>query len=336
MNRKLVKGLCLATVLSFSLSTLAAEKAAKTKLRIGWVFAMANAPALIAKEKGYFKELGVDVELVSYTSGPRVRKGLLSGKLDMAYIGAPPVYHWYAKGLKSKILAKVNYGQAAVIVHKDSDIKNVAGLRGKKIAGVKIGSGMDVLLRGYVISEAGKMNPRRDLDIRPMKPGSMGAAIASKVVAGAFSWEPFTSKYVLEGNAKIIMDMNKEIPNYPWYVIMAVPKAMTEKRAAIVKALKAHQKAVKFLNSSPTAGNKIIAKAFNLKSVKDKKGKIHTADDILAAARKRIGWQYELTKKDSDFVQRLMNYSHKLGYMTKKLTIAELIDTSFMKEAMKK
>ncbi len=305
------------------------------KLQIGWVFAMANAPILIAKEKGYYKEVGLDVELSSFTSGPRVRKGLLSGKLDMAYIGAPPVYHWYAKGLKSKILAKVNYGQAAVIVHGSSEIKDLEGLRGKKIAGVKIGSGMDVLLRGYVIGEAGKMDPLKDLEIRPMKPGSMGSAIAAKTVQGAFCWEPFTSKYVLKGTAKVILDMNKEIPKYPWYVVMAVPKAMKEKRAQIVLALKAHKKAIDFLNSSPTAGNDILIKAFSLKSVTDASGKVHTATDILKLARTRIGWEAELTNDDTGFIQRLMDYSNKLRYMDKKLRADELIDKSFMQEAMK-
>lgn len=70
-----------------------ADEAKPLKLRIGWVFAMANAPALIAKEKGYFKEEGLDVEILSFTSGPIVHQALAAGELDMAYIGSPPVYH---------------------------------------------------------------------------------------------------------------------------------------------------------------------------------------------------------------------------------------------------
>jgi len=311
-----------------------AKKVVKAKkIRIGWVYAMANAPVLIAKEKGYFKALGIEVELHAYTSGPRVRAGLQSGKLDLAYIGAPPVYHWYSKGLKSKIIAKVNYGQAAVIVRKDSGITSLEGLRGKKMAGVKIGSGMDVLLRGYVLQEHAKLNPRKDVDIRPMKPGNMGAAVENKVVAGAFVWEPFTSKYLMRGNTQIILDLNKALPKYPWYVIMAMPKAMQEKRELIVKVLSAHKKAVAFLNSSPTAGNDIIAKAFNLTDIVDADGKTHTPNDILMSARKRLGWDANLTASDTKFIQRLMNYSFKLRYIKKEMKAAELIDTSFLKAA---
>ncbi len=312
--------------------SMAADKPQKV-IRIGWVYAMANAPVLIADKKGYFKEQGIKVELQSFTSGPRVRQGLMSGKLDLAYIGTPPVYHWYSKGLKSKIIAKVNYGQAAVIVRKDSGITKVSGLRGKKMAGVKIGSGMDVLLRGFVLTEKSKLDPRKDLEIRPMKPGNMGAAVENKVVDGAFVWEPFTSKYLLRGKTKLILDVNKELPQYPWYVIMAMPKALKEKREEIIKVLKAHKKAVAFLNSSPTAGNDIIAKAFHLTEVKDDKGKVHTPAEMLSMARQRLGWQSNLTAKDKEFVQRLMNYSRKLGYIKKDLSANELIDDSLLKAA---
>lgn len=54
-----------------------------------------------------------------------------------------------------RILAKVNYGQAAVIVDAKSPINSLEQLKGKKLAGVKKGSGMDVLLRGYVLKKAG-------------------------------------------------------------------------------------------------------------------------------------------------------------------------------------
>ncbi|MFV1993749.1 MAG: ABC transporter substrate-binding protein, partial [Acidiferrobacterales bacterium] len=92
---------------------LIATAQAVENLKIGWVYAMANAPILIAKQKGYFKEQGLDVEIIKFNSGPLLRQAISAEELDLAYIGAPPVYHWYAEGLKSRILAKVNYGQAS-------------------------------------------------------------------------------------------------------------------------------------------------------------------------------------------------------------------------------
>ena len=305
----------------------------KEKIRIGWVYAMANAPIIIAQEKGYFDELGLDVEIRSFTSGPIVQQALAAGELDMAYIGAPPVYHWFSRGLDSRILAKVNYGQAAVIVRKDSGIDDLQGLRGKKVAGVKKGSGMDVLLRGYVLGEEAKMQPDKDVSIVPMPSGNMGPSVESKVVDGAFIWEPFTSQSELRGDSKVIFDMNQAVPKYPWYVVMAMPEALKNKRSAIKKVLAAHKKAVEFLNSSPDAGNDIIAKAFKLETVKNEKtGETVTGTQIVAQARKRLGWEWDLTDKDLHFIQNLMDYSLSLGYINKPLKVDELVDTSFTNE----
>jgi len=309
--------------------------AAKEKIRIGWVFAMANAPIVIAKEKGFFTEAGLEAEIISFTSGPIVHQALAAGELDMAYIGSPPVYHWYSRGLESRILAKVNYGQAAVIVRKDSGINSMSDLRGKKMAGVRKGSGMDVLLRGYVLGEA-SLTPDKDVQIVPMPSGNMGPSVESHVVDGAFIWEPFTSQFELRGDSKVIFNMNDAVPNYPWYVVMAMPDALKNKRSAVKKVLKAHKRAVEYLNSSPDAGNDIIAKTFKLENVKnDKTGKAIPGRDIVAQARKRLGWEWDLTQKDMDFIQNLMNYSLDLGYIKRPLTVTNIVDRSITQEIEK-
>ncbi len=328
--RKAVAVLVLFVSMVFSVSIWADEK-----LKIGWVFAMANAPVLIANEKGYFKDEGLDVEILQFSDGPLLHQALSAGQLDMAYIGSPPVYHWFSQGLDSRILAKVNYGQASVITRKDSGINSISDLHGKKLAGVKKGSGMDVLLRGYILGESGKMNADKDLDVISMPPGNMDASVEQKVVDAAFVWEPFTTRSLFRGNTKILMDMNKEVPKYPWYVVMAMPDTLKNKRSAVVKALRAHKRAVEFLNSSPEAGNEIIAAAFKLGDVEDEKGNKHNANEMVNAARTRMGWEYELKNDDIKFVQRLMNYSYNLGYIKKELKVGDIVDTTYMTEASK-
>ncbi|MDH5547675.1 MAG: ABC transporter substrate-binding protein [Gammaproteobacteria bacterium] len=312
---------------------LSATVSAEEKVRIGWVYAMANAPVVIADKQGLFAKEGVEVEITSFTSGPILHQALAAGQLDMAYIGAPPVYHWYSRGLKSQILAKVNYGQAAVIVRKDSGITSLKDLRGKKIAGVKKGSGMDVLLRGYVLGEAAGLEADKDVRVIPMPPGNMGPSVENGVVDAAFIWEPFTSQYELRGTTKVIFDMNEAVPGYPWYVVMAPPEVLKEKRAAITKVLRAHNKAIEFLNSAPDAGNDIIAEAFKMETVEGPDGKKYPGTAVVAQARKRIGWDSSIKKSDSDFIQQLMTYSYKLGYIKGELTPKQLVDASVMSDA---
>jgi NitT/TauT family transport system substrate-binding protein len=291
---------------------------------------MANAPVVIADKNGLFKAEGVDVKVIQFASGPLLNQALAAGEIDLAYVGTPPVYHWFSRGLESKILAKVNYGQEAVIVRKDSGINAIADLKGKKMAGVRKGSGADVLLRGYVLGEMGKVEGDKDVTIVQMPTANMPSAVEEKVVDAAYIWEPFTSQSLARGNTKIILDINSTLPQHPWYVVIAPPKALAERRDDIVKALRAHKKAVEYLNSSPTAGNDLIAAEFKLQAVQDANGKEHKPADIVAAARTRLGWAYEITDTDKVFIQRLMGYSLALGFIKAEMKPDDLIDTSYM------
>ena len=303
------------------------------EIRIGWVYAMANAPVLVADSNGYFKEQELDAKLLSFTSGPLLKQAMVAGEIDLAYIGSPPVYHWFSRGLESKILAKVNYGQAAVVSRKDSGVTALADLEGRKMAGVRRGSGMDVLLRGYVIGEAAGLVPDKDTQIISMPSGNMGPSLESKVVDAAFMWEPFISQFLLRGNTQVIFDMNEAEPRYPWYIISAMPEAMEQRPDAIVKALRAHRKAVDFLNSSEDAGNDVIAAAFRLGEVTGPDGTVYPPVEVVRQARARLGWEWSLNDNDIAFIQRLMDWSLELGYIKKKLTTGDLIDRSFAAKA---
>ncbi|WAH55821.1 ABC transporter substrate-binding protein [Pseudomonas silvicola] len=317
------------SALTLATSAFAADK----PLRIGYVFAMANAPALIADKEGFYKQEGLDVDLKALGDGPVIQQALAAGELDVAYVGTPPVYQWYSRGLKSTILAKVNYGQAAVLVGDHSPVQQLQDLKGKKLAGVKKGSGMDVLLRGYVLKEKAGLDPDHDLNIIDMPPGNMNAALDRGIVDAAFTWEPFVSQAVLCGSARVLLDVNQALPQYPWYVVIALPKTLHERPDDVVKLLRAHRKAVAFLNEHPAEANRIIADAFRLEPVQGPDGKTISPEAIVAQARTRLGWSADLGPADIQFIQRLMNDSKALGFMDTAMTPAQLVDTSYLEKA---
>jgi NitT/TauT family transport system substrate-binding protein len=302
-------------------------------LRIGWVYAMANAPAVIADKKGFYAAEGLNVDIKPFPDGPLLQQAVAAGDLDIAYVGSPPVYHWFSRGLESKILAQVNFGQAAVFAGIKSPINVIADLRGKKLASLAKGSGMDVLLRGYVLKEKAKLDPDRDLSIISMPPGNMNAALEHNDVDAAFSWEPFVSQALLRGSSKLILDVNRELPQYPWYVIIALPKTLQDRPADVVKLLRAHLKAIAFLQSNPDESNQIIADAFKLENIQSPAGKTIKPEEIVQEARKRMGWSARLDANDLQFIQRLMDYSLSLGFINKPLKVEQVVDTSFLQKA---
>ena len=130
----------------------------------------------------------------------------------------------------------------------------------------------------------------------------------------------------------MIFDVNEAVPQYPWYIIMAMPDTLKHKRSAAVKVLKAHKRAVEYLNSAPDAGNDIIADTFKLGTVTDADGNTHTAEEVVAAARQRLGWEWDIKDQDMAFIQRLMDYSRSLGYIKNPLKAEDIVDLSLVKE----
>jgi len=310
------------------LSNPLTSKARDNKLRIGWVSAMANTPILVAEKKGFFRQQGVDVDIRRFNSGPLLNRALQAGDLDMAYIGMPPVYHSYEKGVKLRIVAKVNHGQAAIIVRNDSNIRQLSDLKGKRVAGVRKGSGMDVLLRGFVLDEIAGLDPGKDLTIVHMPAKIMQASVDKDVVDAAFTWEPFVSQAILTGQSRVLFDMNQAVNKYPWYVVAATEGTIHLNFELMSKALKAHKQAVEFMNESPDEANLIVAEAFNLYAVNPKTGSKIDPINIVKQARSRIGWSCNFEKEDREFLQKLINYSHRLGFIRKKINADEIIDRS--------
>lgn len=317
------------TSVLFALPALAQTK----PLRIGWVYAMANAPAVIAEQKRFFAEVGLNVEIKSFGDGPVLQQALAAGELDVAYVGAPPVYQWFSRGLDARILAKVNYGQAAVISQLSGTIKTVADLHGKRLASVAKGSGMDVLLRGFVLKEQARLDPDKDLNILPMQPANMNAALDRNVADAAFLWEPFVSQALLRGNSRLVLDLNQALPQYPWYVVMAPTATLRERSGDVVRLLRAHRKAIAFLKDHPADSNLIIAQAFKLEAVQAPDGKAVAPEAIVQEARKRLGWSDQLDTSDLRFIQRLMDYSRELGFMAQPLKVEQVVDLSYWQKA---
>jgi NitT/TauT family transport system substrate-binding protein len=322
---KLIRlGLVAATIM---LGAAAPSLADAPPLRIGYVAAMANAPVLIAQQEGYFKAQGLAVELTPFGDGAAIQQAIAAGKIDVAYTGAPPVYQWFARGLPLRILAKVNYGQAALVVKAGGPIQNLSDLKGQKIAGNARGSGMDVLLRGYVLQNQAKLTPDKDVQIVQMPVGNMNAALDTGIVGAAFEWEPFISQAVLRGTGSVLFDVNQALPHYPWYVIAATQSTIDQRPDDLIKLLRANHQAIAFLYAHPEESDRIIATDFKLGTVQSPDGKTITPEAIVAEARKRLGWSDQITPSDAAFIQQLMGYSLQQGFLTKPLKASDVIDT---------
>jgi NitT/TauT family transport system substrate-binding protein len=89
---------------------------------------------LIAQERGYFIENGLNVTLTEYASGPEALTALWAGKIDTAMASDFAGVRNSFNGEDLKILATLSKSEAFfMIANKDKGITDTASLKGKKI-----------------------------------------------------------------------------------------------------------------------------------------------------------------------------------------------------------
>nr|WP_235801199.1 PhnD/SsuA/transferrin family substrate-binding protein [Heyndrickxia coagulans] len=110
-------------------------KTRQNVIRIGY---QKNCPLLILKASGTLekrlKPLGVKVEWYEFQSGTALLESLNSGNIDFGRTGdSPPIFAQASgSGLKYVGVGKSKYEGSAILVKKNSPIRSVADLKGKK------------------------------------------------------------------------------------------------------------------------------------------------------------------------------------------------------------
>lgn len=188
-RRDLLKATAAATI---TLATPAIVKAQTgPKIRIGYWPVASGIPFFAAVEKGYFKEAGLDVEAVKFASPQQVAEAMLAGRLEGSSNGTASAALGIAELAQPGLLkifctnpTNAKYVLDQFIVAKDSTLKSVGELSGKKI-----GSGpgvQNVTLTRTVLERAGSKNNT----IIELPIAQHVAAIAAGQVDACYTLEP--------------------------------------------------------------------------------------------------------------------------------------------------
>lgn len=97
-------------------------------------------PLVYAQEKQFFEkafeEAGVEIEWHEFASGPPHFEAMASNRLDFGVMGGTPVIAGQSGGVDFKVIAASSDAKNtySILLPKDSDIKELTDLKGKKIA----------------------------------------------------------------------------------------------------------------------------------------------------------------------------------------------------------
>jgi len=118
-------------LIAFSSQTLAAEK---LTLILDWFINPDHGPIIIAQEKGYFTEQGLEVEIIPPADPADPPKLVAAGKADLAVSYQPQLHLQVHGGLPLvRVGTLVATPLNCLLVLEDGPIKSIAQLSGKKV-----------------------------------------------------------------------------------------------------------------------------------------------------------------------------------------------------------
>jgi NitT/TauT family transport system substrate-binding protein len=207
----------------------------------------------IAEKQGFFKEAGLEIEVLYTEGGASTLTPLLAGSIDVAMSnGILGVIGAYSKGAPVRIISAEGTGAADAFWYAPtaSGIKSLNDTNGKTVAFSSPGSSTNLILL-QLVKQAGT-SPK-------LVPTGGAPATYTQVMTGqidvGWSVPPFALKDLQEGKIAIIARGNdvEAIKAQTVRVNVANANALKQKREAFVSYVKALARAVDWAYSSPDA-----------------------------------------------------------------------------------
>lgn len=239
-----------------SLFAFGAHASAET-VKIGLQPWLGYGPLWIADQKGFFKENGVDVQLVNFTWDQDVAAALASGNIQVISAATNTVILNINNGVDLKAFMVMDGSTTADAILAGKDVTAIADLKGKTVAYEK-GSTSDLLINYALNSNGLKI---ADVEAVPIAAADAGLALIAGRVDAAVTYEPYVSAALAQGPDFKVLYTAGEKPGLISDVLAAETSFIGENQDALVGIIKAWDEAVTFLREHPEEGGKIIADA---------------------------------------------------------------------------
>jgi NitT/TauT family transport system substrate-binding protein len=236
------------------------------KIRIGYWPIAAGLPFYAAVELGYFKEAGLNVEVIKFAGAQQIMEGMLADRVDgsangtgsanlaVGEIAAPGTFKIFCANPSN-----VKNVLDEVIVPIGSPAKTMADLKGKRIGS---GPGIQNVTLAKTILERGGATGATVVEI-PI--GQHVAALAAGQLDGAYTLEPTGTIGRLNGTTRVLEAgvISKYVlgdPMAPWFGgSAALTSAFIKANPEVAKKyIAAYGKGVAYVRSKPTEARQFL------------------------------------------------------------------------------
>lgn len=260
---------------SFACTALAAGMAASAQagtLSIGHTTWVGYGTLYLARDLGYFKDAGLDLQLTTIEEASMYMAAQASGQLSGSASTIDEILKYRSKDFCFKAVAALDESHGGDGIVVSNDIADIQGLKGKSVA-VNEGSVSQFWL-SYLLKNAGMS--MADIEVQNMTADDAASAFIAGRIPAAVTWEPNLTMVKQKGAGKVLVDSSST----PGVIVdvVALDCGVIEKQPEDVKALVAGlYKAVEYTKSHPKEAYAIMAKGVG--------GYLSKPEDLAEAAK---------------------------------------------------
>jgi NitT/TauT family transport system substrate-binding protein len=234
----------------------AATGGASNKIRVGYIGLTCEAPIFSAVEKGFFKEEGLDVELVK-CEWANYKDVLALGGFDITHHLVMYFLKPIEQGLDVKFTAGIHKGCLRVQASTKGEIRTVADLRGKRI-GVP-GMGTPPFIFANRVLGANGIDASKDVSWRVFPAGELGLALDKGEVDAVADSEPIGSLLLADGKVRNVADQAADMPYKDEYccAVIVNGKYLAGHPKESAAATRALLKGAKWVETNPAAAARL-------------------------------------------------------------------------------
>ncbi|NOV01436.1 aliphatic sulfonate ABC transporter substrate-binding protein [Paenibacillus planticolens] len=279
-----------------------------------------------ARDKGYFEKaftaVGAEVKWNEFASGPPHFEAIAAGRLDFGATGGTPLISGQVGGVDFKGIAVTSDGKKGnmIVVPKNSPIKELKDLKGKKVAVAKGSSAYNFLY--MAIDKAGLKGD--DVKVIQLQPDEARPALDSGAIDAWSIWEPYATTAVYQSGASILVSGENLNINAPSFLI-ARTKFTQEHPDLTVLFLKTYEEARKYYVDHQD-------------EIADELSKSQKLDKaiIVDVLKNTFPILSSITPEFAKAHQEQADFLQSVGAIPKKLDTSQVLESKFIDQALKK
>jgi len=228
-------------------------------------------PFFIAQKRGFHAKEGLQTELVSIGRSDVQLQALVTGDLHFANINADGIIAWNERSGGNLKVAAGSSNAAPYLLIGAKNIKRVEDLKGQRLGVASLRGGATSILLSYLKSKG--LTYPRDFSMAIISGGTPArlSALESGAIAGAVLGIPYGDIAVVKGFPNL-GDTMEVISTYQFNSINVNPAWAEKNRATVVKFIKGHIQALRWIYEKPAGAAEFLTRELGLEAVYARRG----------------------------------------------------------------